>query len=115
MGWETGYWNGLETKVRKVKGVVKDWEEGVDPPKAWWRDIVGETVNAVEVILDGVNFGGGHTFLFEGIATMPAVPELDIEEEVINCNPWYKVTEGKGSPRFGHCDVRLIPETVKDR
>lgn len=99
MSWQNGYWNGLPTKIRKVTGVVKDWDFDLDPPHAWWRRICGETVDAVEVCLDGVNFGGGHIFLYD-------------EDE---SSGWYKVTEGRGSPRFGHAELRLIPKTIKDR
>lgn len=102
MGWEDGYWNGLPTKIRKVTGVVKDWDKEIDPPRAWWRYICGETVDAVEVVLDDVNHRGGHIFLYE-------------DAESNHPSGWYKVTEGRGSPRVGHSEVRLILDTVKDR
>lgn len=114
MAWEKAFWNGLETKARKVQGVVRSWEEG-DALQAWWKDFVGETVNAVEVVLDGVNYGGGVACMFEGTVKMPAVPEYGIESRVITYDPWYKVTIGHGSPNFPHADIPLIPETIKDR
>lgn len=63
-GYVLGYWNGLPTSVRKVTGIVREWREG-DPPLAWWKDDVGSRISAVEVILDGVNFGGGSTYLYD--------------------------------------------------
>ena len=86
----TIYWNGLPTTGRKVWGTVRAWQEG-DPPQVWWRDLVGRRVEAVEVVLDGVNYGGGITYLFDG-----------------DGSGWRKVTEGKGSPRYGHRGVPLI-------
>jgi hypothetical protein len=57
-----GFWNGLPTQVRKVTGVVPPHGDG-HPPHAWWRDIQGERIEAVEVVLDGVNYGGGICYL----------------------------------------------------
>ena len=93
---ETTYWNGLPTPARKVTGVVREWEPEKDPPAAWWRELVGQRVPAVRVVLDGVNYGGGVTFLWDG-----------------DGSGWRKVTVGHGSPRYGHRNVPLID--VQDR
>ena len=86
-----GYWNGLPTQVRKVTGVVPPHDPEVHPPQAWWKPIVGQRVNAVEVVLDGVNYGGGTILLYDE-----------------DGSGWRKVTEGHGSPRYGHRDVPLV-------
>lgn len=97
-GWVTGYWNGLATKIRKVRGTVPEWDESY-PPLAWWRDLCGLEVEAVEVVLDGVNFGGGRAYLYN-----------------TDGSGWFKVTEGKGSPRVEHkglpdlIDIKVIGE-----
>lgn len=85
------YWNGLPTPARKVIGTVAAWDPEKDPPLAWWRDIQGERIEAVEVVLDGVNYGGGTTFL----------DNRDGEG-------WRKVTEGHGGPRWPHKNVPLV-------
>ncbi len=86
---EQGYWNGLPTQVRRVVGTIREWAEG-DPPQAWWKPIIGQRVSAVEVVLDGVNYGGGTIFLYDD-----------------DGSGWRKVTEGHGSPRYGHREVPL--------
>jgi hypothetical protein len=97
-----GFWNGLPTQVRRVVGTVRPWEEG-DPPQAWWRSLAGKRVSAVEVVLDGVNYGGGLAYLYDD-----------------DGSGWRKVTEGHGSPRYGHRDVPLVdiepaPAAHRDR
>lgn len=107
-----GFWNGLPTKVRKVTGVVPMHDPEKHPPQAWWAGIPmseewaaqarafgvepysvnlqGQRIEAVEVQLDGVNYGGGVCYLDDR-----------------DGSGWYKVTEGHGSPRVGHRDVPL--------
>lgn len=85
-----GYWNGLPTKVRLVTGVVREHGPG-DPPLAWWKNLAGQRIEAVEVQLDGVNFGGGTAYLDDR-----------------DGSGLRKVTEGHGSPRWPHRDVPLI-------
>jgi len=87
---DQGYWNGLPTKIRKVVGTVKEWQDD-DPPLAWWKPIVGQHIRAVEVVLDNVNYGGGIVYLWDE-----------------DGSGWYKVTEGKGSPNYGHRELPLI-------
>lgn len=89
------YWNGLPTPARKVVGTVRAWQDG-DPPQAWWRDLVGQRIEAVEVVLDGVNSGGGTTYLDDR-----------------DGSGWAKVTVGHGGPRWPHGNVPLID--VEDR
>lgn len=86
-----GYWNGLPTPVRKVVGTVPPWDAEVHPPLAWWRDLSGQRIVAVEVELDGVNYGGGTAYLDDR-----------------DGSGWHKVTVGRGSPRCGHRDVPLV-------
>lgn len=89
-GWTDGWWNGLPTKIRHITGIVVDWDPDKDPPQAWWRDLSGVRVNAVEVVLDGVNQGGGVDILWDD-----------------DGSGWAKVTEGHGSPRWPHRNIRL--------
>lgn len=109
-----GFWNGLPTKVRHVIGTVRQHDPEKDPPQAWWagipisdehratmeafgmtaspsENLQGQRVAAVEVVLDGVNFGGGTIYL-----------------DNRDGSGWYKVTEGRGSPRIGHAELPLI-------
>lgn len=94
---EQTYWNGLPAPARKVRGVVAQWREG-DPPLAWWRSLVGQQVDAVEVDLDGVNFGGGTLCLWDG-----------------DGSGWAKITAGRGGPDYGHREIRLVPSTITER
>lgn len=85
---EQGYWNGLPTEVERGTAVVADAPEF---PRYWARTegIVGERIAVVRVVLDGVNYGGGTTY-------------LDNREG----QGWAKVSTG-GSPRMGHADVAI--------
>lgn len=105
------YWNGLPTPARKVTGVVPAHDPEVHPPQAWWagrgsppevakalgikhmpsEDLQGQRIEAVEVVLDGVNVGGGISYL-----------------DNRDGSGWAKVTEGHGSPRWGHRNVPLV-------
>ena len=96
-GYELGYWNGLQTKVRKVTGKIVKYDSDKHPNSAWWRGLSGERIDAVEVCLDGVNYGGGTTYLAEGHGD----------------DPWFKVTKGYGSPALGHHTIPL--EDVRPR
>lgn len=87
----TGYWNGLRTQVRRVVGTVPNHDWAKHPPLAWWRDLQGQRIAAVEVVLENVNYGGGVIYL-----------------DNRDGSGWYKVTTGRGSPRVGHKEVPLI-------
>ena len=85
-----GYWNGLPTEIRLVTGLVP--EHGAeDPPLAWWKELSGQRIEAVEVVLDGVNHGGGVSYL-----------------DNRDGSGLRKVTEGRGSPRWPHANVPLV-------
>jgi hypothetical protein len=87
---EQGYWNGLPTEVERGTAIVADGPESL---KYWARDegIVGQRIAVVRVVLDGVNYGGGTTYLDDRKG-----------------EGWAKVTAG-GSPRAGHKDVAIEP------
>lgn len=85
-----GFWNGLPTTVRRCTGIVAEWDAETDPPQAWWRDLAGTRVKAVEVVLDGVNYGGGIDYLWND-----------------DGSGWRKVTEGHGSPSYGHRNISI--------
>lgn len=118
MSASQGYWNGLPTQVRRVVGTVRQHDPEHDPVFAWWagktypldpaaaeqygitqraaEDLQGQRIEAVEVVLDGVNYGGGICYLDDR-----------------DGSGWAKVTEGRGSSRWGHRDVPLVD--VEDR
>ncbi|MDI1288686.1 MAG: hypothetical protein PSX37_01885 [bacterium] len=87
------YWNALPTPARRGTAVVADTP---DMPLHWARTegIVGQRIAVVEVVLDGVNSGGGRLY-------------LDDREG----QGWWKVTERFGSPSAGHKGVRIVPES----
>ena len=86
---EQGYWNGLPTEVERGTAEVAD---SPDFPAYWARveGIVGTRIPVVRVVLDGVNYGGGTTY-------------LDDRED----RGYRKVMFGGGSPRYGHADVTI--------
>lgn len=104
-----GYWNGLPTRVRRVVGTVPQHDPEQHAEFAWWagreypgglpegftarpaEDLQGQRVAAVEVVLDGVNYGGGVCYLDDR-----------------DGSGWRKVTEGRGSPRYGHRELPLV-------
>lgn len=77
------YWNGGPCQVRRVRVVVADAPEF---PKYWARQFVGRERAAVEIV-----YGEGPPFY------------LDNEDG----SGWLKVTEGKGSPQYGHKSLRV--------
>lgn len=81
------YWNGLPTEAERGTAVVADCPEA---PGYWARDLIGERIAVVRVPLDGVAYGGGVTFLDDR-----------------HGQGWAKVTEGRGSPGWGHADVTV--------
>lgn len=89
---ERGYWNGLPTIVRRVVVEVGTFDRPDDVAPEHWRPwcagLEGTTRNAVLVVLDGVNYGGGVTY-------------LDNEDG----SGYAKVTEGHGGPAWPHRDL----------
>lgn len=79
------YWNGLPTHAVRGTGVVLDCPEF---PQFWGRDLVGQRIPVVRIVLDGVNYGGGIAYLDDR-----------------DGSGWRKVTEGYGSPAYGHRDL----------
>ena len=84
---EATYWNGLPTIATRGTAVVFDSRTF---PEYWARPYVGQRVPVVRVNLDGVNAGGGVTYLYDG-----------------DGSGWRKVTVGHGSPRFGHRGIEV--------
>lgn len=89
-GLEQAYWNGLPTFAMPGTAIVADAPEF---PQHWARTegIMGERIPVVVVELDGVNYGGGTTYL-----------------DNRDGSGWRKVTEGHGSPAYGHRDVAIV-------
>ena len=87
MSNEQTYWNGLPTPARRGTAVVADAPEFA---AYWARDLVGERIAVVEVKLDGVNYGGGLTYLDDRQG-----------------DGWAKVTEGRGGSAWGHASVHI--------
>ena len=76
------YWNGERTPCVRGSGVVAPAPEF---PQYWARDLVGQRIRVVRV------FYGGQ--------------KSDMDDR--DGSAWHKVTEGGGSPRFGHRNVLL--------
>lgn len=89
-GLEETFWNGLPTPAARGTAVVAAAPEF---PQYWAKaeGIVGERIPVVRVVLDGVNYGGGVTYLDDRTGS-----------------GWAKVTNGRGSPRYGHADVAVV-------
>jgi hypothetical protein len=87
------FWNGLPTQAARGTAVVADAPEF---PMYWARDIVGQRIAVVWVNLDGVNYGGGETYLDDR-----------------DGSGWRKVTVGHGGPQYGHSDVAIEPGSFK--
>ena len=78
------YWNGEECEARQVDVIV-----GKSLVSTWWCAGLEDTVRpAVEVKY------GGETFYLDDV----------------DGSGWYKVTEGHGSPRWGH---RSLPDSSR--
>jgi hypothetical protein len=82
------FWNGLPTIAVRGTAIVADTPE---KPLHWARDLVGQRIPVVLVNLD-VNYGGGTDYL-----------------DNRGGSGWRKVTEGHGSPRYGHASVNIVP------
>jgi hypothetical protein len=110
---EQTFWNGEPTPARKVTGVVLDAPEF---PQYWARPLVGTRRNAVEVTYNGETF-----YLDDDERTSEALPPeyakaLGVESEprvVAAGSGWAKVTVGRGSPSYGHSELRLEGVTAR--
>lgn len=92
---DQAYWNGLPTTARRGTAVVADSPEF---PGYWAKrdGIIGQRIPVVEIVLDGVNAGGGIDYLDDR-----------------DGSGWAKVTRGHGSPRYGHRNVRIEPGSFR--
>jgi hypothetical protein len=114
------YWNGEPTPARKVTLVVADAPEH---ELYWARSFIGMRRNAVEVTYND------ETFYLDDDAFDE---EKDASEEFIRFKQsrmgdlyhpnarnagdgWWKVTEGRGSPRYAHANLRPEPNSVEPR
>lgn len=89
------YWNGLPTTATRGTAVVAD--DGAFP-QYWARTegIVGQRIPVVMVVLDGVNYGGGVTYLDDR-----------------DGSGWRKVTDGHGGPGWPHRDTAIEPGSFR--
>lgn len=88
------YWNGLPTTASRGTAVV------ADAPKFslyWAKHLVGQRIPVVKVYLDGVNYGGGITYL-----------------DNRDGSGWLKVTEGRGSSRYAHGEVTIEENSFEE-
>lgn len=92
---DQAYWNGLPTTATRGTAVVADAPEF---PAYWARiqGIVGQRIPVVMVDLDGVNYGGGTTYL-----------------DNRDGSGWAKVTKGMGSGRYGHRNVGIETDSFE--
>jgi hypothetical protein len=81
------YWNGMPTRATQGSAIVSD--NGTFP-QYWAKELVGERIPVVRVVLDGVNLDGGIEFIDDR-----------------DGSGWYKVTKGFGSPSFPHRNVEI--------
>jgi hypothetical protein len=87
---ELTYWNGERCEARKVWLIVGDDGRFERP---WFKRFIGQQRAAVEVVY------GGQTFYLDDAGG----------------EGWFKVTEGRGSPRLGHGSLSPAPGSVKQR
>ncbi|WP_073946497.1 hypothetical protein [Streptomyces kebangsaanensis] len=83
-------WNGEPCTARRVTAIVID--DGRFPAY-WARHLVGTRRNIVEVVY------GSSTFY------------LDDEDG----SAWHKVTQGGGSPHWGHSSITIDPDSIQPR
>lgn len=83
------FWNFEKCNARKVTAKVADSEA----PLYWAREFIGQRRKAVEIEYNGNTF------------------YLDDEDG----QGWRKVTEGRGSPWYGHKSLSVETISVKER
>lgn len=81
------FWNGMPTQAVRGSAVVAPSSEF---PEYWAKELIGQRIEVVRVDLDGVNYGGGVSYL-----------------ENQDGEGWRKVTEGHGSPSYPHKDLAI--------
>lgn len=113
---EQTYWNGEPCKARKVTVEVAGDPER---PRYWARGLVGTRRDAVEVEY------GSETFYLDDEAWTRSEEEMAIIRDVLKWGEvdaecpagqgWAKVTDGHGSPAFGHRELRAVEGSVQPR
>jgi hypothetical protein len=86
------FWNGLPTQAWRGTAVVAP----SDFPQFWGAHLIGQRIEVVKVDLDGVNYGGGVSYLDDR-----------------DGSGWAKVTTG-GSPRVGHRNLAIVPGSFEE-
>jgi hypothetical protein len=81
---EKTYWNGEPAQAVRGLAVVADVPE---MPLHWAKDLVGQRIPVVLMDYNSQRF------------------YLDDRDG----SGWRKVTAGRGSPRFGHGEIRIVP------
>ena len=93
------YWNGEPCKARKVAVEVAD----SSAPRYWARGLVGTRRDAVEV-----EYGGEVFYLDDEAWAYSEEGAFARPFELIPAGQgWAKVTDGHGSPAFGHRELRV--------
>lgn len=87
------FWNGLPTPAIRGTAIVAPSPQF---PEFWGNHLVGKRIEVVRVVLDGVNFGGGISYI-----------------DNRDGSGWLKVTKGHGSPRYGHRDLNIEEGTFE--
>lgn len=109
---EVTYWNGEPCEARKVTLVVADTPQF---SRYWARVFVGTTRNAVEVTYNG------ETFFIDDDYHDPEPLPPEYEKVLGKPTPrragsgWAKVTEGRGSPHWGHANLHPAEGSVEPR
>lgn len=87
------FWNGLPTEAVRGTAVVAP---SLQFPQFWGKDLIGQRIEVVRVVLDGVNYGGGISYM-----------------DNRDGSGWRKVTEGRGGPSFPHRDLDIVEGTFE--
>lgn len=107
------YWNGEACLARRVTLVV-----GPDEfPESWAKSFEGQRRDAVEVVYNGTTFYLDDDEYERTDEMMRHYESLKMEADrrVPAGGGWRKVTEGRGSPVWGHRDLTPVEGTVEAR
>ena len=88
------YWNGLPTTASRGTAIVADAPEF---SLYWAKKLVGQRIPVVMVDLDGVNYGGGTTYL-----------------DNRDGQGWRKITEGRGSSTYAHGELSIEQNSFEE-